>query len=87
MQPVRTILSTPADRPSTIHRLQYRKGKGNTKTKIRKPALYIKGYNTQSSLRQREIHMLIPKESIKGKEPIHFTYIPAGHVSHWLLPA
>lgn len=76
---------------STIHGLQYRKwhskGKGDTETETRKPALCIKGYNTQICLRQREIHMLIPKESIQRKEQIHFTYIPAGHVSHWLLPA
>lgn len=31
--------------------------------------------------------MLIPKESIKMKKQIRSTYIPAGHVSHWLLPA
>ena len=40
-----------------------------------------------SCLRQMEIHMWIGKQSIKMKQQVHFAYIPAGHVSHWLLPA
>lgn len=48
---------------------------------------FISKDTTQSTLRQREIHMSIPEENIKRKQQIYFTYIPTGHVSHWLLPA